>query len=178
MDLLASTVNSQLAYLGDDDVPGTSDDPAAEALRLGHDFLKAGDYEAAKGAYLAASSIPGSRHHALSTSLYGACLAMLGNQEEAQAAVEESVAVRLKESITPSGPDQIKSLSEDGRAVLRVMSSEVSYDLSQVSSRSGLTPSRADAALLALKGVGAIETTAEDEEGTRYQAGDAFLVEA
>lgn len=158
---------------------GSEQDPADPALRLGNELLGRGDLETAKGAYLAASRIDGSRYRALSTTLYGACEALLGNLDAARIAVQESVIARLKDSVAPVDPElRSKSMTVDERRVLRVMSSEVSYDLSQISSMAGLTPSRVDAALLSLKGIGAIESTNDEEDGTRYRVGGGFLIDA
>lgn len=180
LDLLASiTTNYPQPKTPRAAAPGSAEDPAEPALSLGTDLLKRGDYEAAKGAYLAASRLSGSRLQALSTTMYAACEALLGNADAARTAVQESVATRLKESVAPVDPHmRSRSLSADEKRVLRVMSYGISYDLSQISSMASLTPSRADAALLALKVMGAIESTKDKDDGIRYRVGDAFLVDA
>jgi hypothetical protein len=155
-----------------------AEDPAEPALQLGNELLYRGDYESAKIAYLAAMRTAGSRHQALSTALYGACEALLGNDDAARASIEESLIARLRDSVEP---DEIRirdrSLTREELRVLRVMSAKVSYDLSQISSKAGITPSRCDAALLALKGIGAVETLDSGDERTRYRSSTAFALD-
>ena len=83
---------------------------------------------------------------------------MLGNDVEARNAIQDSVAVRLKESIQAFDTSlQASTMAEDEKLVLLSMVEGVSYDISQLSSRATLTPSRVAAALTTLRGIGAIE---------------------
>ncbi|MFX0581147.1 NACHT domain-containing protein [Nocardia nepalensis] len=153
-------------------------DPAEPVFTLGNDLFAMGDYDAARGAYLAASRIPGSHKRALATLLYGVCEAVVGNEIEARRAMHESIAARLEESITQSDVNnRVRVVDMDEREVLHVMLRGVSYNLSQVCSRSGLPPSRADAALRSLRNIGAIETPSDDWNNIRFRRSETFAAE-
>jgi hypothetical protein len=154
-------------------------DPAESFLSLANELLLRGNYEAARDAYRACALLPGSRQRSLSTVLYGACEALLGNEAAARQAVQESLAARLNESIQGSDLDlRSQKMSQDGRTVLQTMSDRVEYDLSQLSSRSLLTPSRVSTALDSLRAIGAVEVCGEGGGDIRYRRISSFVVGA
>jgi DNA-binding transcriptional ArsR family regulator len=154
-------------------------DPAESFMSLANRLLVAGDFRAARDAYRACAQIPGSRQRSLATVLYGACEALLGNETAAREAVQESLAVRLNESIQSGDADlRVQSMTRDGRTVLKTMSHGVEYDLSQLSSRSLLTPSRVAEALDSLRASGAVEFCREGEGDVRYRRISSFVVGA
>lgn len=154
-------------------------DPAETFLSMANELLLSGNYERARDTYRACAEMPGSRQRSLSTVLYGACEAFLGNEAAARAAVQESLAARLKESIQSIDPDsRAEKLSHDARTVLQAMPEDMEYDLSQLSSRSLLTPGRVEVALGSLRAVGAVEVCGEGERDIRYRRISSFVVGA
>lgn len=173
--LVTNAADEALATTGERRPSRHIDDPADPALRRGREFLVQGDYPAAKDAFLEAGHMSNSRHRALSMVLYAACEAVLGDTKSAQIALEESIAARLDESVSPE--PRSDPLTADERCVLGVLSSKITYGLSQVGSKAELTPSRTAAALLALTDRGAIETHGDSEEHLRYRLREHLALE-
>lgn len=158
--------------------PAGSRDPGEPDFLAGNARFAERDFAAAKDAYQKVSMIAGSQRRALATALYGVCEALLGNEPEARRALHDSVAVHLAESITPGATYRLTTCTnDDERQVVRSMTAGITYDLAQLSSRSGLPPSRTRAALRMLRELGAVQTSRDTSDRIRYQRSETFATE-
>jgi NACHT domain len=134
-------------------------DSARAAFDLGNEFLRRGDFLAARDAYQVTVRFTDSRWSAAASILKGTCLFALGDREGAREAMIESVAMRLQQSLRLGGEfKQDVQLSNEEREILSAMSEGISYDLIQVSSSAKLSTNRSRPALQSLREKGLVET--------------------
>jgi NACHT domain len=149
-------------------------DPAAIALELGDRLREQGNETGAIESYMAAVNSPGSQWRSIAGVRASLLLARSGDYDRAQKALNSTLAKEIERSLREPPASLSNSLSEDERAVLKVVSPDKTLDVFQVSSLSSVPLSRCNDALRSLRDRGLVEVADKEKGEPRFRRSSSF----
>lgn len=159
------------SYLADAAIPK---DPAALALDLGDKLREQGNETGALESYMAAIKGPASQWRSIAGVRASLLLARSGEYERAQKALQSALVTEIERSYSEPLESLSQSLSDDERAVLKVLSPDKTLDAFQVSSLSSIPPSRCNEALRSLRDRSLVEVADKETGEPRFRRSSAL----
>ncbi len=148
---------------------GETKDPAALAVGLGDRLHQQGNDRGAIESYIAGINSPASQWRSIAGVRASLLLARSGEFDRARETLISTLATEIEQSYHESLTAFEKDLTSDEKAVLKVLSTDITLDAFQVSSLSSIPPNRCNEALRSLRDRSLIEVVDPEKKEPRFR---------